>query len=118
MKQLFIMCVSAAILVAACDNKQSSGHVLAGTVVDTLPGQCPYLTKDTKGNTILSWVRMTNDSSAAFCYAAYSEGKAFGAPVIIPGSSNIQPHGENLPKIIFKPSGEIIALWGTASRNL
>jgi hypothetical protein len=29
---------------------------------------------------------------------------------VIPNSGNIQPHGENLPKIIFESSGEIIAL--------
>lgn len=60
---------------------------------------------------------MVNDSTAVFCYAISNDGKAFGKPVVIPGSDNIQPHGENLPKIIFKPSGEIIALWGTANPN-
>jgi hypothetical protein len=51
------------------------------------------------------------------CYATSNDGKTFGAPVVIPNSNNIQPHGENLPKIIFKPSGEIIALWGAANPN-
>src|SRR6185503_12141730 len=45
------------------------------------------------------------------------DNKQFNEPVIIPNSNNIQPHGENLPKIIFKPSGEIIALWGAANPN-
>ncbi|HTF30199.1 MAG TPA: sialidase family protein, partial [Flavitalea sp.] len=36
---------------------------------------------------------------------------------MIPNSGNIQPHGENLPKILFKPSGEILALWGAANPN-
>src|SRR5438094_5283186 len=47
---------------------------------------------------------MINDSTSAFCYAVCKDGKAFGAPIVIPRSSNIEPHGENLPKIIFKPS--------------
>jgi hypothetical protein len=85
--------------------------------IDTMPGQCPYLTKDDKGNMVISWVRMVNDSTSAFCYAISKDGKAFEAPIIIPGSDNIQPHGENLPKIIFKPSHEIIALWGAANPN-
>jgi hypothetical protein len=41
----------------------------------------------------------------------------FSSPIVIPNSGNIQPHGENMPKIIFKPSGEIIALWGAANPN-
>lgn len=85
--------------------------------IDNIPGQCPYLTKDEKGNTVISWVRMVNDSTAAFCYAISNDGKTFGAPIVIPGSGNIQPHGENLPKIIFKPSHEVIALWGAANPN-
>ena len=83
-----------------------------------MPGECPYLTKDNNGNTVLSWVRMINDCTTAFCYAVSVQmEKHFGNSVVIPNSSNIQPHGENLPKIIFKPSGEIIALWGAANPN-
>ncbi|OQP52795.1 hypothetical protein A4H97_24145 [Niastella yeongjuensis] len=85
--------------------------------IDSIPGQCPFLTKDENGNTAMSWVRMVNDSTSAFCYAICKDGKTFGTPVVIPNSSNIQPHGENLPKIIFKPSHEIIALWGAANPN-
>jgi hypothetical protein len=29
----------------------------------------------------------------------------------------VYPHGENLPKIIFKPSGEILAAWGASNPN-
>jgi len=85
--------------------------------IDSISGQCPFLTKDEKGNTVISWVRMSNDSTSAFCYSVCNNGKTFGAPIVIPGSGNIQPHGENLPKIIFKPSHEIIALWGAANPN-
>jgi hypothetical protein len=84
---------------------------------DSSQAECPYLTKDEKGNTVLSWVRMINDSTTAFCYATSTDGNTFSAPVVIPNTENIQPHGENLPKIIFKPSGEIIALWGSANPN-
>ena len=103
----------------ACNN---GGHEITITTskavqIDNNPAQCPYLTKDNNGNTVLSWIRMINDSTTAFCYAKSSDGKTFSAPVVIPNSSNIQPHGENLPKIIFKPSGDIIALWGAANPN-
>jgi len=39
----------------------------AAVQLDSIPGQCPYLTKDNKGNTVLSWVRMINDSASEFC---------------------------------------------------
>ena len=105
-------------LLASC-NTEKSGVTFTSTevLVDSLPGQCPYLTRDNENNTILSWVRMMNDSSAVYCYAVSKDGKSFGTPIIIPGSEGIQPHGENLPKIIVKSSGEMIALWGTKSIN-
>lgn len=105
---------------AACNNNSRHGTLIAAAQavqVDSVPGECPYLTKDNKGNTVLSWVRSINDSTTAFCYATTTDGKTFSQPVIIPNSGNIEPHGENLPKIIFKPSGEIIALWGAANPN-
>src|SRR5215467_8121922 len=102
MKQLlfitfFSVCFSAR-------NNDDKSIIVAGQAaqVDSSPSECPYLTRDIKGNPVLSWVRMINDSTTAFCYATSSDGKTFSAPVVIPNSNNIQPHGENLPKIIFK----------------
>ena len=92
----------------------------AAVQIDSYPAECPYLTKDSKGNAAMSWVRMINDSMTAFCYAVSNDGKRFLTPIVIPNTANIQPHGENLPKIIFKPSGEIIALYGiknSSARN-
>lgn len=86
-------------------------------IVDEIPGQSPYLTKAPNGNPILSWVRMSNDSPAAFCFAFGNNDGTFGDPIVVPNSTDIQPHGENLPKIIAKPTGEIIALWGIANPN-
>jgi hypothetical protein len=88
------------------------------TQVDSLPGQCPYLAKDNKDNVVISWVRAKNDTSNIFCYSVSNdEGKTFNAAIEIPTSTNIEPHSENLPKIIYKPSGEIMALWGAANPN-
>jgi len=117
MNNKLILLFALAATLAACNSKPI---VLAAAAMqaDTQPGQCPYLTKDRNGHTLLSWVRMTGDSSAVFCYAVAGDGQHFGKPVVIPNSNNIQPHGENLPKIIAKPSGELIALWGAPSTNL
>jgi hypothetical protein len=108
-----------ALFVIACNSKaaETTINAAAPVQVDNLPGECPYLTKDEKGATVLSWVRTAIDSSKVFCYAVSNDGKTFSSPVIIPGSNNVQPHGENLPKVIFKPSGEIIAVWGTKNSN-
>ena len=105
---------------SACKNDKKSSAIRAGSAmqIDSMPGSCPYLTKDTKGNIVVSWARAVNDSTSIFCYAVSADaGQSFGKTIIIPSSNNIQPHSENLPKIIFKPSGEIIALWGAANPN-
>ena len=81
-----------------------------------MPGTCPYLTKDNNGNTVISWARAIGDSTFTFCYSvSEDDGESFGKIITIPFSDNIQPHSENLPKIVFKPSGEIIALWGVSN---
>lgn len=115
MKQLIAFCCLW--WMCSCSNKQPALTLIAGAVkqADSLPGFCPYLTKDNKGQAVLSWVRAINDTDAVFCYAVSTDGHSFGEPVVIPSSNNIEPHSENLPKIIFKPSGEIIALWGAES---
>jgi hypothetical protein len=119
MKHFTIALASILFLMTACNNNKAA-QIQADEAMhlDSLPGQCPYLTKDTKGNVVLSWVRMLNDSSSVFCYAVSKDGgKRFEETIVIPSSDNIEPHSENLPKIIFKPSGEIIALWGAANPN-
>ena len=108
------------LFLVTCKNDQTTPVIQAGASVqiDSLPGNCPYLTKDAKGNTVMSWARKINDSTSVFCYAVSADGgKSFGQTITVPQSDNLQPHSENLPKIIFKPSGEVIALWGAANPN-
>lgn len=118
MKQRFFLIIAGMVMAfASCRNHSTIVLAAEAVQVDSLQGQCPYLTKDPKGRTLLSWVRMENDSNAVFCYAVANDGQHFGKPVIIPNSNNILPHGENLPKIIAKPSGELIALWGATANS-
>src|SRR5690349_2863597 len=71
---------------------------------DRVPGACPFITKDNNGNIVLSWIRQTDSLSNVFCYAVSNDGgKFFNAATVIPGSSNVHPHGENMPKLLFKP---------------
>ncbi|MEO6948348.1 MAG: sialidase family protein [Ginsengibacter sp.] len=82
------------------------------TKIDSTEGSCNYLTKDNKGNVVLSWVKKIDSSHSVFCYAVSKDsGKSFGKVISVPGSENVHPNGENMPKIVFKPSGEIIAAW-------
>lgn len=97
---------------------KSHPGVADAKTIDKLPGSCPYLTKDTKGNTVLSWVRNTSDTSSVLCYAVSTDGgHSFGPAIVVPGSNNVHEHAENMPKVLFKPSGEVIALWGAANPN-
>ena len=106
------------LLFTGCMHKDAAFRVIpsAATLIDTVPGSAPCLTKDGKGGVVLSWIRSTTDSTHVFCYARSTDGgRSFGAPVVVAPSTAIKPHSENLPKVVFKPSGEVIALWGTAS---
>lgn len=117
-KIFFVVCP--VLFLLACKNDQRALVIQSSPPVqiDSFPGNCPYLTKNNKGNTVISWARMINDSTSVFCYAVLTDdGKSFEKIVTIPYSDNLQPHSENLPKIVFKPSGEIIALWGAANPN-
>src|SRR5436190_1839637 len=84
------------IYILACNDSKPKTLIAASQAVqiDNSPGECPYLTKDSKGNTVLSWVKMINDSTTALCYAISSDGKTFSQPIVVPNSGNIQPHGE------------------------
>lgn len=108
------------LLLAGCMQQDTAFKVTPSpsTLIDTLPGSSPYLTKDGGEGVVLSWIRSTGDSAHVFCYARSADGgRTFGAPVVVTPSTTIKPHSENLPKVVFKPSGEVIALWGTASRD-
>ena len=111
---------SLAVLIHSCNmhDKQPGLITSKETMVDTAVGSCPFLTKDVQGNIVLSWVKQLDSSTSIYCYAvSKDEGKTFGKSNEIPSSVTVHPHAENLPKIIFKPSGEIIAVWGASNPN-
>ena len=119
-KKLVFIAVLFTAVIYGCETRNGSLVITASreTQIDTARGSCPYLTKDNNNNIVLSWIKKTGTAASVFCYAvSMDEGKTFGRTVDIPGSSNVQPHGENMPKVIFKTSGEIIAVWGAANPN-
>ncbi len=111
---IFLLMTTAGFLFS-CVSTENSIPAMPGVGirVDSLGGSCPFLTKDNEGNIVLSWARSTSDTSALFCYTIIDKNTRQPRNTItIPASVNMLPHSENLPKIVFKPSGEIIALWG------
>ena len=108
------------LMLQSCQQEKRTVEIIssAPSRIDSIAGSSPYLTKDHKGNVVLSWVRDLDDSSSIFCYAVSSDGgRTFNRAVVVPPSSNVLPHSENIPKVIFKPSGEILAVWGIGNPN-
>ena len=118
MKQIILLAILS-FSFAACYNASKPSVVVTEAVqADAAPGSCPYLTRDASNQIVLSWIKQRDTAHSIYCYAiSADEGKTFGKAIEIPGSTNVHPHGENMPKIIFKPSGEIIAAWGAANPN-
>jgi hypothetical protein len=116
----FLLLISAVFIFQSCFNSEKKINIIASNAVqiDTSEASCPYLTKDNNGNLVLSWIRKIDSSTSVYCYAISKDnGQTFGKTIVIPGSENIHPHGENIPKIIFVPSGKIIAAWACGNPN-
>jgi len=117
MKHVLVLLVTASVVFisfTASNNTVKNIFLSREQSVDVLPGSSPYLTKDNHGNTVLSWVKQLNDSTSVLCYSVL-DGQ--DKTIEIPASTNIHAHAENLPKVIFKPSGDIIAVWGARNPN-
>src|SRR4051812_23969327 len=67
--------------------------------IDTA-GSCPYLTRDNRNNLVVSWIKKPDTATSIFCYAvSQDQGITFNERIEIPGSTNVLPHGENMPKV-------------------
>lgn len=120
MNNLIVAAIMLILIFESCTQSPKKRSITAfnALMADTAAASCPYLTKDNKGNIVLSWVKHLDTSAAVYCYAvSHDHGKSFGKTVEIPASTNIYAHAENLPKIIFKPLGDILAVWGAANPN-
>lgn len=116
----YFFCISLSAMLFSCKEQQkgtaADGPETSISSDTTADLSCAFITEDPKGNIVLSWVKEVNDSTAYVCYAVSNDnGKSFDNPVQIEASKNVHPHGENLPKIIYKPNGEIIAMWGASN---
>lgn len=74
---------------------------------------CPFITSDANGKVVMSFGKEIKGEDAVLCYSFFNSAeKKFEAPIEIPSSKGVELHGENAPKILFKPNGDIIAVWG------
>ncbi|WP_165864794.1 sialidase family protein [Rufibacter latericius] len=80
---------------------------------------CPYLTSDHKGNPVLCWVQAQDTlGNHLLMYARSTDGgRSFGEPAAIPTSAGVYPHDENLSKLLFKPNGDILAMFAVQNPN-
>lgn len=115
MKRLFIS--SAALIFASCQVTPPRTSTATAVSGDSAISSCSYLTKDNKGNFVLSWIKQDSSNGTGTMYYAIStdSGQSFGKPEIIPPSKGVEPHGENMPKIIFKKNGEALAVFGVSA---
>ncbi|HVG16375.1 MAG TPA: hypothetical protein VM935_15495, partial [Chitinophagaceae bacterium] len=108
MKKIYFILLSAICFFAiSCSPKEESRNITASAEkrIDTTAGSSPYLTKDNKGNLVLSWVKEVDSSHFILCYSVSKDGgTSFDKAIEIPASTNVHPHGENMPKMIFKSS--------------
>lgn len=119
MKKYFITSVVISFLFSCSNNKHTEPcpekMISSDMSAET---SCPFLTTDNKKNIVLSWVKKVNSKNTVMCYAVSTDkGNSFGQAIEIFPSKDVEPHAENLPKIVFKPDGGIIAVWGVENFN-
>lgn len=107
------------IFAAACHPAVFPGNresVLSDTLRDA---SCAYMTRDANGALVVSWVEKDDGVETGTFYYAVSkdDGQSFSAARKVPTATGIQPHAENLPKIIFRPNGEAIVMFGIQSND-
>lgn len=118
MKYLLLFFLIIASLTSGCQetNKTSSSNdeEAAIPVTDTaFNTSCPYLTHNSEGVPVLSWVQENQATQATqIYYAVYIDSiKKFGKPEIISSAANVEPHGEDMPKIIYQKNGNMFAVY-------
>lgn len=98
---------------AACQQrglKEGQETVLSDTARNA---SCPYMTITPQGQPVVSWVE---DGSMYFAIST-DGGQTFSPPRHVTTAAGIQPHAENMPKMIFRPNGEVIVMYGVESND-
>jgi hypothetical protein len=70
----------------------------------------PYLTTDSKGRAVISWIE-EKDHTLMYYAVLNEDGGLYRGPTPIPPTKGLNIHHEMMSKMVFKPDGEIIAVW-------
>jgi hypothetical protein len=105
-----------AIGAVACNNENRKEHLLSHAGQDA---SCPFVAGTADGRTVISWVETEKGADTGTLYYAVSadKGQTFSAPLKVVTANGILPHGENMPKMVFKPDGEVIAIYGVEQND-
>jgi hypothetical protein len=105
-----------AMCTVACNRPEKKIHILSHSAQDA---SCPYVTITPEGRTVISWVEAPQGADTGTLYYAISadKGNTFSAALQVPTAKGILPHAENMPKMVFKPDGEIIAIYGVEQND-
>ncbi|MBW8685447.1 sialidase family protein [Chitinophaga rhizophila] len=108
--------ISIAIVTAGCNSGDKHEQLLSNATQDA---SCPFMTTTPDGHTVISWVETAKGADTGTLYYAVSadKGRTFSAPRRVATANGILPHAENMPKMVFKPDGEVIAIYGVEQND-
>ena len=106
--------ILSAVLLTACSQQDDTEYILSHKGKDA---SCAHLTETADGKSVISWVETDPGAETGMICYAMSEGRSFGSQQVIPASAGVLPHAENMPKIVFKPDGEVIAMYGVEQND-
>lgn len=100
----------------ACHQPENTARVLSDTGRDA---SCPFISSTADGKIAVSWIETSPGADTGLIYYALSvdKGRSFPEGVVVPTSTGVLPHAENMPKMVFKPDGEIIAMYGVEQND-
>lgn len=100
----------------ACNSATRKEQLLSHATQDA---SCPFLAGTADGSTVISWVETEKGADTGTLYYAISadKGQTFSAPQRVATANGILPHAENMPKMVFKPDGEVIAIYGVEQND-
>jgi hypothetical protein len=117
LKYFIPLIIFAGLLSSGCRqaNKQAASTSRPSIAVadSTLSTACPYLSHDTAGSPVLSWIQQKKDSGTPLVYYAVFQdsSKTFGKPRAVPSTAGVEQHGEDMPKIIFRKNWGILVVF-------
>jgi hypothetical protein len=71
---------------------------------------CPYFTKDSAGEAVLSWITQKQKTATTeVAYAVFNRrDQKFGEVHRVAATAGVEPHGENMPKMVFGDKGNAL----------